>query len=104
MTTFEILWLTIAIVFTAIEFYAIFITKRLKNTFSYQMWVLSHYTWFRMILFGSDGWVTWHFLVQPYLPVDTTRSIWPDLTIILVMMIVGVRVGPPKWRAKKHLR
>ena len=97
MTTFETIWLILAAAVTAVELYAIFFGT-VKNTLSGAIWRLSHRTWFRVLLFTLDGWLVWHLLVQPYIPIKTTHMVWPDLVIAAVCGLIGFSVGPPRWR------
>jgi hypothetical protein len=99
MSTFEMIWLILAVAVTAVELYAIFF-RASRDTLSGVLWKLSHKTWFRVLLFALDGWLLWHLLIQPYIATDTTRWAWLDITIAAACGLIGFSLDPPMWRKR----
>ena len=94
---FTALWLAILLVVLATEAWALLRSSQ-GDTISEHIWVLLCNRWFRSVLFALWFWLTWHFLIEPFVTIDLTRSLVEDVLITGVGFLVGFKVSPPSWR------
>ena len=74
------------------------LAPRRGDTLSEQVWMLMCNRLWRAALFGLWFWLTFHFIVEPFLLSDFTHSSGEDFLIVLLGFLVGWALPTSKFR------